>query len=149
MSFSVGFPNASGVTIGGQSSATIKAMSEAASDAAKAALGVEAEDDGTVRTGPLSAQPEEKKAENSNQSIAVKTLLKRMQELQEQLQRQQQQLAAAEAASYPTEEARTATIMAMQSQIGDTNGALAQVTGNLVKELAKDTSSGSVINTTA
>ena len=149
MSFSVGFPNASGVTIGGQSSATIKAMSEAASDAAKAALGVEAEDDGTVRTGPLSAQPEEKKAENSNQSIAVKTLLKRMQELQEQLQRQQQQLAAAEAAPYPTEEARTATIMAMQSQIGDTNGALAQVTGNLVKELAKDTSSGSVINTTA
>jgi len=149
MSFSVGFPNASGVTIGGQSSATIKALNEAADDAAKQALGLDEKNDGTVRTGPVGVQKDEKKPDNSNQSIAVKVLLKRMQELQEQLQKQQQQLAAAEAASYPTEEARTATVLEIQNQIGDTNGSLAQVTGNLVKQLAKESSSGSVINTTA
>jgi len=39
--------------------------------------------------------------------------------------------------------------MSIQGQIADTSGALAQVTGNLVKELAKGSSSGNLVSTTA
>nr|BFE95743.1 hypothetical protein GCM10020185_62790 [Pseudomonas brassicacearum subsp. brassicacearum] len=85
----------------------------------------------------------------STQSIAVQILLKRMQELQQQLREQQQQLAAAQARDYPTAEAKTSAVMAAQGQIADTSGALLEVTGRLVTELAKGASSGTVVNTTA
>jgi hypothetical protein len=58
-------------------------------------------------------------------------------------------LAAAQAAPYTTPEAKTAVVMSIQGQIANTSGALSEVTGNLVKELAKGSSAGSVISTTA
>lgn len=152
MSFTVGFPNAGAITIAGKSPATINALSEATSDASAQALGTETEEggDNQVRTGGgTGAQSETKSEKSSSQSIAVQVLLKRMQELQQQLREQQQQLAAAQAANYPTPEAKATAVMSIQGQIADTSGALAQVTGNLVKELAKDSSSGSLVSTTA
>ncbi|AKV07859.1 MULTISPECIES: hypothetical protein [Pseudomonas] len=149
MSFSVGFPNAGAITIGGKSTATINALSESTSEASAPALGNEESADKTkVRTG--GGTPAEAKAESgSDQSIAVKMLLKRMQELQQQLREQQQQLAAAQAATYPTPEAKAAVVMSIQGQVADTNGALLEVTGNLVKELAKGSSAGGIVSTTA
>lgn len=149
MSFSVGFPNAGAITIGGKSTATINALSESTSEASTLALGNEdAADETKVRTGG-GAPAEAKEESGSDQSIAVKMLLKRMQELQQQLREQQQQLAAAQAASYPTPEAKAAMVMSIQGQVADTNGALLEVTGNLVKELAKGSSAGGIVSTTA
>jgi hypothetical protein len=147
MSFTVGFPNAAAVTIGGKSAATLNALSEASAEAADEAPG-ETQASGTVRTGGTGAEGKAEKSE-STQSIAVQVLLKRMQELQQQLREQQQQLAAAQARAYSTSEAKTTAVMAIQGQIADTTGALQQVTGNLIKELAKGSSSGVLVNTTA
>ncbi|MGF0237203.1 hypothetical protein ACQR3P_30420 [Rhodococcus sp. IEGM1300] len=148
MSFTVGFPNAAAVTIGGKSSATINALSDSTSDASTQILGKDDADSNQVRTG--GAAPADTKADSGgNQSAAVKMLLKRMQELQQQLREQQQQLAAAQARTYPTPEAKTTAVMSIQGQIADTNGALAEVTGNLIRELAKDSSGGGLISTTA
>ena len=148
MSFSVGFPNAGAITIGGKSTATIKALSESSEQASALALGDEKEGDSNqVRTG--GGAPAQDKAESgSTQSIAVKVLLKRMQELQEQLRDQQQQLAAAQVAAYPTEEAKATAVMSIQGQIAQTNGALAQVTASLIKELIKEGGSGGLVSTT-
>jgi hypothetical protein len=101
-----------------------------------------------VRTGGP-AQEESKAESGGNQSVTIKLLLKRMQELQKQLQEQQQQLAAAQAAKYPTPEAKTTAVMSIQGQIADTNAALMEVAASLVKEMAKGSSTGSVVNTTA
>ncbi|MBC8995298.1 hypothetical protein IAI51_01995 [Pseudomonas sp. N40(2020)] len=148
MSLTVGFSNPGAVTIGGKTAATISALSEAEENAAAEASGADKDDGNQVRTG--GAAQEESKAENGdNLSITVKMLLKRMQELQKQLQEQQQQLAAAQAASYPTPEAKAQVVMSMQGQIADTNSALSEVTNALVKEMAKDSSSGGLVNTTA
>jgi hypothetical protein len=150
MSFTVGFPNAGTITIAGKFPTTINALSEATSDASAQLLGEEEGSDNQVRTGGgTAAQNETKSEKSSNQSVAVQVLLKRMQELQQQLREQQQQLAAAQAADYPTPEAKATAVMSIQGQIADTSGALAQVTGNLVKELAKGSSSGNVVSTTA
>jgi hypothetical protein len=150
MSFTVGFANAGAITIGGKSPATINDLSEATSDASAQALGEEQGDDKQVRTGGgAAAQSESKSEKTSSQSIAVQILLKRMQELQQQLREQQQQLAAAQAANYSTPEAKASVVMTIQGQIANTSAALAQVTGNLVKELAKDSSGGGLVNTTA
>ncbi|MFS2070760.1 hypothetical protein ACEN9D_18525 [Pseudomonas sp. CT11-2] len=150
MSFTVGFANAGAITIGGKSPATINDLSEATSDASTQALGKEQGDDKQVRTGGgAAAQSESKSEKTSSQSIAVQILLKRMQELQQQLREQQQQLAAAQAANYSTPEAKSSAVMTIQGQIANTSAALAQVTGNLVKELAKDSSGGGLVNTTA
>ncbi|AHL33323.1 hypothetical protein CD58_10645 [Pseudomonas brassicacearum] len=148
MSFSVGFPNAAAVAIGGQSAATLKALSEAGAEAADEALG-ETQTSGKVRTGMAPVAKDAEQESSSTQSVAVQVLLKRMQELQQQLREQQQQLAAAQARAYPTPEAKTSAVMAVQGQIADTSGALLEVTGHLVTELAKGSSSGSVVNTTA
>ncbi|MGB6210726.1 hypothetical protein [Pseudomonas mandelii] len=145
MSFSVGFPNAGAITIGGKTPSTINALSEATEEASTQLTGKE---ENQVRTGGA-VHGESKSGSKSTQSIAVQVLLKRMQELQQQLREQQQQLAAAQAASYPTEEAKVTAVMSIQGQIAETNGALAQVTGNLVKELAKDSSTGALVSTTA
>lgn len=150
MSLTVGFPNAGAITVAGKPAATINALSEATSDASAQALGEEAGSENQVRTGGgTQTQGETKSGKSSNQSIAVQVLLKRMQELQQQLREQQQQLAAAQAANYPTPEAKATAVMSIQGQIADTSAALAQVTGNLVKELAKGSSSGNLVSTTA
>ncbi|WP_447801141.1 hypothetical protein [Pseudomonas kilonensis] len=148
MSFSIGFPNAAAVTIGGQSAATLKALNEASTEAADEALG-ETPTPGKVRTGTGAQATGQAQESGSTQSIAVQILLKRMQELQQQLREQQQQLAAAQAQTYPTPEAKNSSVMAIQGQIADTSGALLEVTGHLVTELAKGASSGTVVNTTA
>ena len=148
MSFSVGFPNAGAITIGGKAPSTINALNEATADTATQVLGKEEGGENQVRTGG-GAQDETKSESGSTQSIAVQVLLKRMQELQQQLREQQQQLAAAQAATYPTPEAKATAVMSIQGQIADTNGALSQVAGNLVKELAKDSSTGGLVSTTA
>ncbi|KAE9642354.1 hypothetical protein EJA70_19115 [Pseudomonas sp. PB103] len=150
MSLSVGFPNASAITIGGKSTATIDALNEATAQTSTPLTGKEGGDSTKVRTG-APAQEDSKAESGGNQSIAVKMLLKRMQELQKQLQEQQQQLAAAQAANYPTADAKAAAVMSIQGQIAQTNGALSEVSGNLIKELAKDasSSSGGLVSTTA
>jgi len=149
MSFSIGFPNAAAVTIGGKSAATLKALSEAEDQAADEVLGT-TQTSGKVRTGMGAGAEATDQAQEggSTQSVAVQVLLKRMQELQQQLREQQQQLAAAEARDYATEEAKTSAVMAVQGQIADTSGALLEVTGHLVTELSKGSGSGSVVNTT-
>ncbi|EXF94617.1 hypothetical protein HK44_001320 [Pseudomonas fluorescens HK44] len=151
MSISVGFPNAGGITIGGKSLATVNALSDATADAAMQRVGGKEGASKQVRTGPVGQNPgaETGADDGGNASVTVKMLLQRMKELQEQLRQQQQQLAAAQAASYPTPEAKTTAVMAIQGQIADTNGALMEVAGSLVKELAKGSSSGSMLNTTA
>ncbi|RON08530.1 hypothetical protein BK659_14180 [Pseudomonas brassicacearum] len=151
MSIVVGFPNAGGITIGGKSLATVNALSDATADAATQLVGSKEGDSKQVRTGPVgqSQGTETKEDDGGSVSITVKLLLQRMKELQEQLRQQQQQLAAAQAASYPTPEAKTTAVMAIQGQIANTNGALMEVTANLVKELAKGANSGSMVNTTA
>ncbi|KAF2394042.1 hypothetical protein [Pseudomonas frederiksbergensis] len=153
MSLSVGLPNAAGVTIGGKSAATIRALNDATQAEAAKALGTQEADGKVVKTGPVgldkSTNTEAASEGKSNQSAAVKILLKRMQELQQQLREQQQQLAAAQAASYPTPEAKSTVVMAIQGQIAETNGALLEVSGALVKEMAKGSSTGSMVDTTA
>lgn len=148
MSFSIGFPNAATITIGGKSISTLNALSEASANAADEALG-ETQETGAVRANLATEAEGKTEKSGSTQSIAMQVLLKRMQELQQQLREQQQQLAAAQARPYSTPEAKTTAIMAIQGQIADTTGALQQVTGNLIKELAKDSSSGALVNTTA
>ncbi|MGW8465893.1 hypothetical protein [Pseudomonas sp. CLCA07] len=148
MSFSIGFPNAGAITIGGKAPSTINALNEATADAATQVLGKGEGGENQVRTGG-GAQEETKSESGSTQSIAVQTLLKRMQELQQQLREQQQQLAAAQAKTYPTPEAKASAVMSIQGQIADTSGALSQVMGNLVKELAKDSSTGGLVSTAA
>ncbi|WP_415770072.1 hypothetical protein [Pseudomonas sp. LB3P38] len=153
MSLSIGIPNSAGVTIGGKSAATIRALNDATAEAADKTLGTKEGDDNQVKTGPLgldkSAGAQTETPDESSQSVAVKVLLKRMQELQQQLREQQQQLAAAQAASYPTPEAKATVVMAVQGQIADTSSALLEVSAALVKELAKGSSTGAVVNTTA
>lgn len=148
MSLTVGFPNAAAITIGGKSPATVGTLSDGASETGAALPNKEGSGDNRVKAGG-GAQDAAAPENSSNQSIAVKMLLKRMQELQQQLREQQQQLAAAQAASYPAPEAKATAVMSIQAQITNTNAALAQVTANLVKELAKDASSGGLISTTA
>ena len=150
MSLSVGFPNAAGITIGGQSAATLRALSDAAADAAAQALGTK-DDDKQFRTGPVgldkSADTQKSEADD-NTSVAVKVLLKRLKELQQQLREQQQTLAAAQAASYSTPETKIAIVSGIQGQIAETNSALLEVSASLIKEMAKGSSTGSVVNTT-
>jgi uncharacterized protein involved in copper resistance len=148
MSFSIGFPNAATITVGGKSLSTLNALREASADAADEALG-ETQETGTVRANLATEAEGKTEKSGSTQSIAMQVLLKRMQELQQQLREQQQQLAAAQARSYSTPEAKTTAIMSIQGQIADTTGALQQVTGNLIKELANDSGSGALVNTTA
>ncbi|MGE7959529.1 hypothetical protein ACQKQA_23660 [Pseudomonas sp. NPDC089530] len=151
MSMSVGFPAAGTITINGKSPATLEALSKGAADNAEQALGVD--EDGKLRVGGgAESEKADAKAEDSegdNQSLVVKMLLKRMKELQEQLKQQKEQLAAAQEASYPTPEAKSTVVMALQAQIVGTSGALQEVADRLIKELNKDSASGGLVNTTA
>jgi len=153
MSLSVGIPNAAGITIGGKSATTLRALSDATADAAAQAPGAKKSDGNQVKTGPVglgeSAGAQAESQTSDNTSVAVKVLLKRLKELQQQLREQQQQLAQAQAASYPSPEAKTTAVAAIQGQVADTNGAILQVSASLIKELAKGSGTGSVVNTTA
>lgn len=153
MSLSIGFPNAVGITIGGKSATTIRALGDATEDAAAQALGAKEGDATQVKTGPVglgeSAGTQAESETGDNTSVAVKVLLKRLKELQQQLREQQQQLAQAQAASYPTLEAKTTAVAAIQGQVAETNGAILQVSASLIKELTKGSGTGSVVNTTA
>ncbi|MGZ9738027.1 hypothetical protein ACXX83_06225 [Pseudomonas sp. GNP012] len=153
MSLSIGLPNAAGITIGGKSAATIRALGDATEDAAAKALGVKEGDGAQVKIGPVglgeSAGAQAESETSDNTSVAVKVLLKRLKELQQQLREQQQQLAQAQAASYPTPEAKTTAVAAIQGQVAQTNGAILQVSASLIKEMSKGSGTGSVINTTA
>ena len=153
MSLSIGFPNAAGITIGGKSAATVRALGDATEGAAAKALGAKEGDGTQVKTGPVglgeSAGAQAESETSDNTSVAVKVLLKRLKELQQQLREQQQQLAQAQAASYPTPEAKTTAVAAIQGQVAQTNGAILQVSASLIKEMSKGSGTGSVINTTA
>ena len=100
MSLSIGFPNAAGITIGGKSAATVRALGDETQDAAAQALGAK-EGGAQVKTGPVglgeSAGAQAETQASDNTSVAVKVLLKRLKELQQQLREQQQQLAQAQA----------------------------------------------------
>lgn len=150
MSLSVGFPGAGAILINGKSPAIIDALSNAAAEEASTALGTDESDALRAGSGKQAETSEAAGSGGDNQSIVVKMLLKRMQELQELLKQQQEQLAAAQAADYPTPEAKQTVVMGLQGQISGTTGALAEVSGNLVRELAKESSSsGGLVNTTA
>ncbi|MGE8452159.1 MAG: hypothetical protein ACN6OP_16345 [Pseudomonadales bacterium] len=149
MSLSVGFPGAGAILINGKSPATIEALSNAAAEEASTALGTD--ESGVLRVGSSKQAEKSEDADSGgdNQSIVVKMLLKRMQELGELLKQQQEQMAAAQAADYPTPEAKQTVVMGIQGQIAQTTGALAEVSDSLARELAKGSSSGSLVNTTA
>ncbi|MGE8336025.1 hypothetical protein [Pseudomonas laurylsulfatiphila] len=153
MSLSIGFPKAAGITIGGKPAATIPALGDATEDAGAKAPGVKEGDGTRVKTGPAglgqSAGAQAESETSDNMSVAVKVLLKRLKELQQQLREQQQQLARAQAASYPTPEAKTTAVAAIQAQVAETTGAILQVSASLIKELTKGSGTGSVVNTTA
>lgn len=87
-------------------------------------------------------------AEESGGNVLVQALQERMRELQALLQKQQAQLAAAQAASYSTPEAKTTVVAGIQGQIASTSAALMQTAAALAKELGKG-SSGGLVNTTA
>lgn len=146
MSLIVGFPSASVINIGGKTQSTVETLSEAAADTSTQRLGLQADEKKTVTLGGGAQGNEKAESAGSQQSIAVQMLLKRMQQLQEQLREQQQQLAATQAASFQSEEAKATAVMSIQSQIADTSAALMQVAAALAKEL---TGAGNVVSTTA
>jgi hypothetical protein len=146
MSLSVGFPSASVINIGGKPPVPAEVLNEAASDTAQQRLGLE---EGEKKAVSLGDVRDSQVDTGSSQSVAVKMLLKRMQELQQQLREQQEQLAATQAQEFPTPEAKATAIMAIQSQIASTSAALSQVAAALVKELTQAASTGNVISTTA
>lgn len=88
-------------------------------------------------------------SEESGGSILVQALQERMRELQALLQKQQEQLAAAQAASYPAPETKATVIAGIQGQIASTSAALMQTAAALAKELGKGSTSGGLVNTTA
>ncbi|POF42304.1 hypothetical protein B0D71_12810 [Pseudomonas laurylsulfativorans] len=153
MSLSIGLPNAAGIAIGGKPAEAIRALGDATEDAAAKALGVREGDGTQVKTGPAglgeSAGAQVESETSDNTSVTVRALLKRLKELQQQLREQQQQLAQAQAASYPSPEAQTTAVSAIQMQIAETNGAILQVSASLIKELNRASGTGSVVNTTA
>ena len=146
MSLSVGFPSSAVINVGTKLPTTAEALNEAASKTAEQRLGLEEGEKKSISLGDVSSADTES---GDSQSVAVKTLLKRIQELQEQLQEQQQQLAQTQAREFPTPEAKATAVMAIQSQIASTSGALMQTVAALVKELTNSASKGSVISTTA
>lgn len=153
MSLSIGIPNAAGITIGGKSAASTQSLSDQTPDAANQAMGTKESDDKQVRTGAVgqnkSAQASTEAGGADNASVAQKILLQRLKELQEQLRLQQQQLAAAQSASYPTPEAKANVVMTIQGQMADTTAAILETANSLYKEMTQGSSTGSMVNTTA
>lgn len=128
--------------------ASIDKLSKASAETSAKRLGLEAEADVVVKLS-TDANKESNGAKGKGVSIAVQELLKRMKELQQLLRQQQQQLAAAQAASYASADAKTTSVMGIQGQIADTNGALQQVASALAEALSTDSMTSSMIDTTA
>ncbi|NWA00227.1 hypothetical protein HX782_18740 [Pseudomonas gingeri] len=149
---SVGFPSPGGLLINGKLPSATESKTIAMTDEIDKAVQATSEadaKDGKVKTGGAAADAPDADSGTSSQSIAIKTLQKRMKELQELLRQQEQQLAAAEKASYPSDDVRTTTLMGIQSQISQTNGSLMEVANALVKALTDQAGKASAINTTA
>jgi len=136
------------VVISTPAAVSVDTLNKTTSETAAKRLGLEAEADVVVKLS-TDANKESNGAKGKGVSIAVRELLKRMKELQQQLRQQQQQLAAAQAASYPSAEAKTTSIMGVQGQIADTNGALQQVASALAEALSSDSMTSSMVDTTA
>lgn len=100
-----------------------------------------------VVSSRLQAEPSPSSEESGGDSL-VQALQKRMKELQALLRKQQEQLAAAQAASYPAPETKATVVAGIQGQIASTSAALMQTAAALAKELGKG-SSGGLVNTTA
>lgn len=149
MSFSVGFPSAAVINIGGKTPATAEALTEETAESAAQRLGVEADDEKSTGLSASAHGSEKAEGGGSSQSIVVQMLLKRMKELQQQLRDQQQQLAATQAASYQSAEAKATVLMSIQQRIADTTGAISQVAASLAKALTDGSSAGSMVSTTA
>jgi hypothetical protein len=140
MSLTIGLPHSAVINIGGKSVDTL-------SDATSAQQsGVPVKEEKPVSLGQGAQVGEKTEGAGSQQSVAVQMLLKRLQELQEQLREQQQQLAATQAASFQSEEAKATAVMSLQAQVADTSAAMMQVAASLAKAL---TDSGSIVSTTA
>ena len=144
MSLTVGF-NSGGAITYNDKPVSIAQASGTATDAVSA--------DGKEGAGKTVSgaqlQPKESAAsEQSSGDITVETLVKRMKELQKLLEKQQQQLAAAQAATYPNPETKASVVAGLQAQIATTHSALLQVAAALMKALG-NASSGAMVNTTA
>jgi hypothetical protein len=87
---------------------SIDTLSKVSAETAAKRLGLEADADVVVKLS-TDANKESKGAAGKGVSIAVQELFKRMKELQ-QLLRQQQHLAAVQAASYQSAEAKTTSV---------------------------------------
>ncbi|MNO92630.1 hypothetical protein D3C76_842110 [compost metagenome] len=143
MSLTIGLPHSAVINIGGKPAAAVDTLSDATSAQQP---GVPVKEEKPVSLGQGAQAGEKTEGAGSQQSVAVQMLLKRMQELQEQLREQQQQLAATQAASFQSEEAKATAVMSLQAQVADTSAALMQVAASLAKAL---TDSGSIVSTTA
>lgn len=147
MSLSSGIPGFK-VIISTPAITSVDTLSKVSAETAAKSLGLEADADVVVKLS-TDANKESNGAKGKGVSIAVQELLKRMKELQQLLRQQQQQLAAAQAANYPSAEAKTTSVMGIQGQIADTNGALQQVASALAEALSADSMTSSMIDTTA
>lgn len=146
MSSTVGFANASVINIGGKATSTTATSADGVTESSTQRLGSEGEGKKPVSLGGGAQGTDKAESTGSQQSIAVQMLLKRLRELQQQMREQQQQLAATQAASFQSAEAKASAVMSIQAQIADTSAAMMQVAAALAKEL---TGSGNVISTTA
>jgi len=145
MSLSIGFP-ASSLLINGQTAAAATTASKTL--IAQTATQAAAEDKEGDKKDDVNVDMNEIGASGSSSeglSVTTANLLKRLAALQQQLEKIQQQMQAAENASYPTPEAKTTAVMGFQSQVSSITGAIQQVSAQLMKEMSK---SGGV-NTTA
>ncbi|MDQ0125513.1 alanyl-tRNA synthetase [Pseudomonas lini] len=136
------------VVISTPAATSIETLSKTSAETAAKRVGLEPEADVEVKLS-TDANQESTGAKGKGVDIAVQELLKRMKELQQLLRQQQQQLAAVQAANYPSAEAKTASVMGVQGQIAGTVGALQQVASALAEALSKDSITSSMIDTTA
>ncbi|WP_339546673.1 hypothetical protein [Pseudomonas sp. RA_35y_Pfl2_P32] len=127
----------------------VQASDKALADAPGDVLAVEEQGAGKpVVSSRLQAESSPSSQESGGNTL-VQTLQKRMKELQALLQKQQEQLAAAQAASYPAPETKATVVAGIQGQIASTSAALMETAAALAKELGKGSTSGGLVNTTA
>jgi molecular chaperone GrpE (heat shock protein) len=90
-------------------------------------------------------------AKSQSSSPAVEALLKLIEQLEKQLQREQQELKTATAQSNPDNPATLARVTAAQSGVATTLGQLQSAMQKLAEALTQmgDSSSGTLLNTTA
>ncbi|MGO4003112.1 hypothetical protein ABVN23_18675 [Pseudomonas fluorescens] len=144
MSLTVGFNSGGAISFNDRP----LSVAQASGTAADAVSADDEEGAGTTVSGAQLQPKASAASESSSGDITVETLVKRMKELQKLLEKQQQQLAAAQAATYPNPETKASVVAGLQAQIATTNSALLQVAAALMKAVG-NASSGAVVNTTA